>query len=104
MRRRSTAITLIGVLLMLLTVATPRGRADAADAAEPGQTFTVVDGDNQAVIVTGGLDKQEWLAWRYVGAYADFRAIPAVSAGFLSYPASMLRCISASCCSSSTGP
>jgi len=59
-----------------LTVGLAAGTLLAAEA-----TFPLVDGDRQAAIVNGRLDEEARLAWRYVGEYANFRAVPVRRAG-----------------------
>lgn len=67
-----SVVAAAGVLLASVCAATAQ--------IQPGQTFPLVDGGKQAVIVTGGLFKQARLAWRYVGDYPPVGAPTAVDA------------------------
>lgn len=82
MRRPVRAVRL-GVLIGLLavTAGAPSAFCPPAGAAEkPGAAFPLVDGQTQAVIVTGGLFRQARLAWRYVGDYPPVGAPTAADA------------------------
>jgi hypothetical protein len=73
----------LGVVIGLLAAtagARPGFGEPAGDAEKPAATCPLVDGQTQAVIVTGGLFRQTRLAWRYVGDYPPVGAPTAADA------------------------
>ena len=72
--RMAKAIVLKGVLMTVLAwVGRDLGAAEEA--------FPLVDGETQAVVVTGSQGKGERLAWRYVGDYPP-RSVPATAQAY----------------------